>query len=104
MMSEAFKQLMAEHRRLAILRALADPGSGGQSNDSILQSAVVEVGVPSSRDQIKSAVTWLNEQDLVTVKTLDSGTLVASISQRGIDVATGMLTVPGVQRPSPGSR
>lgn len=104
MMSEAFKTLMAEHRRLAILRALASPKSGGESNDSILQSIVIDAGIASSRDQIRSAVTWLEEQDLVTVRTLESGTLVAAICQRGVDVAAGLLTVPGVQRPSPGSR
>ena len=103
-MSEAFKQLMAEHRRLAILRALADPKSGGSSNDSILQSAVVEVGVPSSRDQIRSAVNWLDEQGLLSVRKLDSGTMVAAITQSGIDVANGLSTVDGVQRPSPGNR
>jgi ABC-type branched-subunit amino acid transport system ATPase component len=102
MMSEAFKQLMAEHRRLTILRALASPKSGGESNDSILQSVAVDAGIASSRDQIRSALTWLEEQDLVTLRPLESGTLVASISQRGIDVARGLVTVPGVRRPSPG--
>lgn len=102
-MSEAFKRLMAEHRRLAILRFLADPRSGGECNDSILQSIVVGAGVASSRDQIRTALTWLEEQDLVTLRMLESGTMVTSICQRGMDVAAGLLTVPGVQRPSPGN-
>ena len=103
-MSEAFKTLMAEHRRLAILRALASPKSGGESNDSILQSIAIDAGIASSRDQIKSALTWLDEQGLVVVRSLESGTLVAAITQRGVDVAGGLLTVPGVQRPSPGNK
>jgi hypothetical protein len=86
------------------LRALASPKSGGESNDSILQTIVVDAGIASSRDQIKTAITWLEEQDLVGVRTLESGSLVAAITQRGVDVAYGMLTVPGVQRPSPGGR
>jgi hypothetical protein len=103
-MSEAFKILMAEHRRLAILRALASPKSGGESNDSILQTIVVDAGVASSRDQIRTAITWLDEQGLVSVRKLESGTLVAAITQSGVDVASGLSTVDGVQRPSPGSR
>lgn len=102
-MSDAFNQLMAEHRRLSILRALASPKSGGESNDSILQSITNDFGVRSSRDQIKTALTWLEEQDLVVLRKLESGTFVATIRQRGIDVASGLLTVPGVQRPAPGN-
>lgn len=101
-MNTAYAQLMAEHRRLSILRALSSPKSGGESNDSILQTIVVDAGIGSSRDQVRTALAWLEEQDLVTVRTLDSGTMVAAITQRGCDVAAGLLTVPGVHRPSPG--
>ncbi|MDA8428925.1 MAG: ArsR family transcriptional regulator [Geobacteraceae bacterium] len=103
-MSDAYNQLMAEHRRLAILRFLAHPKTNGTSNDSILQTVVVrEAGIASSRDQIKTALTWLEEQDLVSLSILESGTFVATIRQRGFDVAAGLLTVPGVQRPAPGA-
>lgn len=101
-MSDAFQNLMKEHRRLAILRALESPKSGGECNDSILQSVVISTGIASSRDQIRSALEWMEEQDLVTVRTLESGTMVATITQRGLDVASGLLTVSGVQRRSPG--
>jgi len=101
-MSEAYNTLMSEHRRLSILRALASPDSGGKANDSILHTIVVDHGIGSSRDQIKTALSWLREQELVTLSTLASGTVVATITQRGGDVAAGNTTVPGVQCPSPG--
>lgn len=100
-MSEAFQQVMHEHRRISILRVLASDGSGGECNDSILHSEVVRAGVRSSRDQVRTALFWLQEQGLITLRTLDSGTIVATITQRGLDVAHGNTTVPGVQRPSP---
>jgi predicted transcriptional regulator len=100
-MSDAYNQLMSEHRRLSILRILASPNSGGRVNDSILHSIVVDAGIVSSRDQIKTALSWLKEQDLVVLNCLETGTCVAAITQRGLDVATGNTTVPGVQRPSP---
>jgi len=100
-MSEAYNQLMAEHRRLSILRVLANPDTGGKINDSILHSIVVDAGIVSSRDQIKTALAWLKEQDLVSLSCLSTGTCVATITQRGLDVATGNIIVPGVQRPAP---
>jgi Fe2+ or Zn2+ uptake regulation protein len=102
-MSEAFIQLMAEHRRLVILRALASDQTAGKANDSILHTIVVDRGVQSSRDQIKAALSWLKDQGMVTLKTLESGTFVATITQTGLDVACGNAIVPGVQRPSPGA-
>ena len=102
-MSDAYIKLVAEHRRLAILRALASPDSCGRINDSILHSIVVEVGIGSSRDQIQGALSWLKDQGLVTLSELGSGTSVAAITQSGLDVAAGYATVPGVQRPAPGA-
>lgn len=101
-MTKPFDQLMTEHRRLAILRALANPDSAGRINDSILHTIVTGVGIASSRDQVRTAIGWLKEQGLVTVTPLDTGTLVAAITQAGCDVACGNATVIGVQRPAPG--
>jgi len=98
----AFAELYEEHRRLIILRALENPKIGPSCNDSILQAICLEFGCRSSRDQVKSAATWLEEQGLVKNRVQDSGTYIVSITQRGAEVATGILTVPGVKRPSPG--
>ena len=96
-----FAELYEEHRRLIILRALENPKIGPSCNDSILQSICLEFGCRSSRDQIKSAATWLEEQGFVKNK-VQGGTYIVTITQRGTEVATGILTVPGVKRPSPG--
>jgi hypothetical protein len=100
-MSE-FSAIYEEHRRLIILRALENPKIGPSCNDSILQTICLEFGCRSSRDQVKSAATWLEEQGLVQNKVQESGTYIVTITQRGAEVATGILTVPGVKRPSPG--
>jgi DNA-binding GntR family transcriptional regulator len=49
---------------------------------------------------VKAELAWLEEQGLITNENL-KGTQVATITQRGIDVATGQATHPGVKRPSP---
>jgi len=97
-----FSDTLTEHRRLIILRALENPRIGPSCNDSILQTICMEFGCRSSRDQVKSAATWLEEQGLVRNKVQESGTYIVSITQRGTEVATGILTVPGVKRPTPG--
>lgn len=103
-MGAAYEQLMAEHRRLSILRALEDCRIGPECNDSILHDIVVrEYCIKSSRDQIRTALTWLRDQGLVKLKELDSGTYIAIATQAGNDVALGYATVPGVKRPSPGT-
>jgi hypothetical protein len=96
-----FADTLTEHRRLIILRALEDPKIGPTCNDSILQSICNEFGCRTSRDQVKTAVAWLEEQGLVKFK--EQGTAyVVTITGRGMEAATGLLTVPGVKRPSPG--
>ncbi|NVO00023.1 MAG: hypothetical protein HXX17_11910 [Geobacteraceae bacterium] len=99
-MSTAYLQVMSEHRRLTILRHLAGPGGNGGINDSILQTICNDFGVSSSRDQVKSALNWLEEQELVSLKRLDS-LIIAYPKQRGNDVAKGIIVVDGVQPPSP---
>ncbi len=102
-MSEAYERLMAEHRRLSILRALENPSIGPECNDSILHDIVCrEYSIKSSRDQIRTALTWLRDQGLVKLRVPDENVYIAIATQAGNDVALGNTTVPGVKRPSPG--
>lgn len=99
-MSDAYLQVMSEHRRLTILRHLAGPGGNAGINDSILQTICNDFGVSSSRDQVKSALNWLEEQGLCSLKRLDK-IVIAYPKQRGNDVAKGIILHDGVQPPSP---
>ncbi len=86
------------HLRITVLRFLE--GTGGRSaNASLLASAATDYGVPATRDQVATQLAWLQEQGLVTNKDV-GGLTVAKLTARGIDVATGMAIVPGVQRPT----
>jgi Fe2+ or Zn2+ uptake regulation protein len=91
-----------EHARLALLRALADlPKRAG--NESILADLLDSIGLPLSRDQVRTALTWLSEQGLVALKT-PGGYHVAELTPRGAEVAEGRAPHPGVKRPLPGVR
>lgn len=88
-----------QHLRIGILRVLAGV-QGYSANESLLTDALHELGFGATRDQVRSELTWLKEQSLVTIDDL-SGLMIAAVSQRGVDVAEGRAAVPGVKKPSP---
>ena len=65
-----------------------------------MQDLLASLGHGVSRAVIETDFAWLAEQGLVEVEQL--GPLaVATMTGRGIDVAEGRATVPGVKRPRP---
>lgn len=98
----SFSDLWLADMRLVILRTLAKT-AGYSCNDSILQDVLATFAHKCSRDQVRSAIAWLSENGYLTYEVLETGTYIATITQRGIDVAEGNITVPGVKRPGPGA-
>ncbi len=89
----------SKHVRIALLKAL-EAAPACRWNSSILQAALHDVGLTVTRDQVKTELAWLAEQGLIT--TTEAGDLVvATLTERGADVAGGRTVVPGVQRPTP---
>ena len=88
------------HLRLTLLRLLVG-APGYRANSSIMHSAASEFGLGASRDQIKSELAWLSEQGAVKVADV-AGLTVATLTDRGLDVAEGRASMPGVQKPAPG--
>ena len=94
-----YRDAITSDRRLLLLRLLNEaPGYGG--NEAILRAALEGFGHHASRDQVRTDLAWLEEQDLVTTQNM-ADIIVATITPRGADVATGRSVVPGVRRPSP---
>lgn len=96
----SFKNHFSSHLRLATLRLLAE-APGYSLNASIAADALGSMGLSASRDQVRVEIAWLAEQGLVTADELPGGLVVATLTERGADVASGRATVPGVQRPAP---
>lgn len=88
-----------KHKRLAILRHLAEC-SEYTSNASILGDVLRGVGLVASRDQIVTELTWLKDQSMVTLEDND-GFVIATATQAGVEIARGISTHPGIQRPRP---
>ncbi len=97
-----YAEINDRHVRLAILRVLAGaPEYSG--NDSVLSQAVQQLGLQCTRDQMRGHLGWLEEQRAVTLVHPAPGLIVATITERGADLAAGRSIIPGVQKPSPGA-
>lgn len=98
-MSHHYADLKNSDLRLVVLRLLNED-SGYATNDSILREALMGFGHTVSRDKVKTELRWLEEQGLVTLQEVTT-VLIARLTSRGSDVASGAARVDGVKRPGP---
>lgn len=99
-------EILAADRRLCVLRFLAEDRDY-TLNESLIQDTLSLVGHAVSRDAVRTELAWLKEQGLVTTQQEMLGSkplVIATLTERGADVAAGRAEVPGVKRPAPGSR
>ena len=90
----------AEHKRknarLMILHVLlGEPGF--RANSSVLFDMLNQIGYAVSRESVKEEFRWLATERLVTLEEVGS-VLIASLTERGQDVAGGFAFVDGVAR------
>ena len=95
----SYAEELREHARIAILRLL-DDAPRYTSNVSMMTDLLRAYGIDYTRDQVTGEVHWLREQGLVTTED-HVGFLVVTATVRGLEVAQGVITYPGVQRPRP---
>lgn len=93
----SFSDYLRKDVRLVSLRILAEM-PGYRANSSVLSNLLDQFGHSVTRDQVKTELRWLQEQGLVSIE--DAGSvLVATLQERGQDVASGRAVVDGVARP-----
>lgn len=93
----AYTDYLRHDIRLVILRLLTDM-PGYRANSSVLNTALDHYGHSTSRDQTKTELQWLAEQNAVSLSEVGP-VLVATLTERGQDIAAGRARVPGIQRP-----
>ncbi|HLD67843.1 MAG TPA: ArsR family transcriptional regulator [Pseudomonas sp.] len=94
-----YADFLSADRRLVILRILAEMPTY-RANSSVLHSVLQEWAHEPSRDQVKTELRWLEEQQLITLDDVgDGAVLLAKLTERGGDVAAGRARVDGVKRP-----
>ena len=94
-----YSETLSRHRRLAILRHL-EASSGYSANGHILTDTLRGLGITSTHDQVLTELQWLREQGYAQVEDL-GGIILATATPRGVEIATGVTTHPGIQRPLP---
>lgn len=94
-----YQEYNSKHRRLSILRVLSESPEY-RANDSLLAMVVNDFGIVSTRDQIRTDVTWLRDQGFVTVRET-AGVMVVTLSEAGGEVADGRRTDPGIAKRTP---
>jgi hypothetical protein len=95
----SYAEDVARHRRLAVLRHLAEV-TDYVSNESVLLDVLRKLGLPLSQDALMTELYWLREQGFIAFDSA-SPFIVVTATRRGIDLAQGLAEHPGVQRPRP---
>ncbi len=95
----SYAEDVSRHRRLAVLRHLAEVPEY-VSNASILQDVLTRLGLPVSYDSLITELSWLREQGFVDFDP-NAAFVVVTATRRGVDLAKGLASHPGVQRPRP---
>lgn len=98
----SYEQLQTEDRRLVILRGLA-AAVQYRVNAYLLRSFCDQVGHTTSADRLAADLAWLAEGGLLSIAQPSPDVLVATLTARGLDVAEGRASHPGVKRPTPGA-
>lgn len=98
----SYRDLVAADRRLCILRLLVE--DGGHANESVLEQALEALGHRAGMERavVRQYLRDLEQVDCLTIDLYRDKIMVASITERGVKVARGQVTVDGVKQPSPG--
>lgn len=91
--------VMAAQIRVTVLQLLAGQ-HGGSANDAVLYEAVNAMDLRCSRDEMREHLFWMAGQNMLSVldMRLRSGLVVATLTERGADVAAGRSFIAGVAR------
>lgn len=99
----SYKDLVDADRRLVILDLLLQ--DNGHGNERVLEAGLAQLGhrVGLDRASVRAHLKHLETTGCVTIDLFRDTIMVASITERGVKVAKGYITVDGVAQPTPGS-
>lgn len=98
----SYRDLVDADRRLVILDLLMQ--DGGHGNEKVLEKGLEMMGhrVGIDRSKVRAYLKELETAGCVTIDLFRDTIMVASITERGVKVAKGNITVDGVAQPTPG--
>lgn len=93
----SYRDYLRKDVRLVLLRVL-DEMPSYRANSSVLANVLHQFGHAATRDQVKTELRWLAEQGALTLDEAGD-VLVATLAERGQEVAEGRAMIDGVARP-----
>lgn len=101
-MSDAYRTMQTEDQRLQILRYLGSQPAYS-AHEHLIRDALGRVGHTVSAAAVRSHLAWLDALPAPAVALSGTGLIqVATLTQRGDDIARGAAHEPGIARPRPG--
>lgn len=97
----SYEEAVIADARLRVLRLLVEAPVYSSNEVILRQRLAEEFGHNLGRDKLRTELTWLDEQGLITVQT-PGGVWVVTLNSRGSDVARGVAKTPGVAHLSAG--
>lgn len=94
------RERILESLRLTALRLLGE-AAGYRLNEGTLAHALRDIGFDEPRDVLAAELAWLERHQLVTIERPIADVAVATLTTKGDEVRLGVVTYPGVKRPSP---
>lgn len=95
----SYKTTIAKEQRRLILQAL-EQDTDYRVNDIMLQAWLEEFSMDISIDKLHTELQWLEEQGLISLEQIKT-MQIATLTQRGLDLAQGKSQNPNVARPRP---
>lgn len=92
-----YAEFLRADMRLVVLRILSEMPSY-RANSSVISNLLNQLGHSATRDKVKTELRWLDEQGLLKLEEVGS-VIVATLTERGQDVAEGRSKVDGIARP-----
>lgn len=92
------------NRRLCILQNLIEDGGSGSETaiEQILLASGHRFGL--TRNYVRDQLKYLADVDAVSIEYFRDRLMVATITERGVNIAQGRITVDGVEAPPVGGR
>lgn len=100
----SYAEHLAANRRLCILQNLIE--DSGHGSETAIEQTLLAQGhhAGMTRDHVRALLKFLADIDAVTIDYFRDRLMVAHITERGVAIAAGRITVDGVEPPPIGRR
>lgn len=94
-----YEQILAEDRRLVILRTLNEIASH-EANESVLETVANQIGVPTTRNNIREDISYLEKAGCISISWYADKLMLVKLKQRGRYFLEGKELIQGIKSPS----